>query len=160
MAEKKAAGKATKKPTAKRTAAESAKYEGLSKEEISAMKETIKERKAAARGEDQERAVLERIASMPQSDRAMAERIHEIVKRSAPDLQPRTWYGMPAYAQGGKVVCFFQEAAKFKTRYPTFGFSDAANLDEGRMWPTAFALSGLTAAEEKKIAALVKKAVS
>src|SRR5262245_54311378 len=158
MAEKKAAGKATKKLTAKRAAAEAAKYAGLSTEEISAMKETIRERKAAARGEDQEQAVLERIASMPQSDRAMAERIHEIVRRSAPDLVPRTWYGMPAYAKGGRVVCFFQDAAKFKTRYPTFGFSDAANLDQGRMWPTAFALTGLTATDEKRIARLVKKA--
>ncbi len=159
MAERKAAGKATRRPAAKRAAAEATKHEGLSKEEVSAMKETIRERKAAARGEDQEQAVLERIASMPPSDRAMAERIHEIVRASAPDLEPRTWYGMPAYAKGGKVVCFFQDAAKFKTRYPTFSFSDAANLDEGRMWPTAFALTGLTAADEKKIAALVKKAV-
>jgi uncharacterized protein YdhG (YjbR/CyaY superfamily) len=160
MPEKKAVGKTTKKPTAKRTTAKTAKYEGLSKEEIAAMKETIRERKAAARGEDQEQAVLERIASMPQPDRAMAERIHEIVRASAPDLEPRTWYGMPAYAKGGKVVCFFQDAAKFKARYATFGFNDAANLDYGDMWPTSYALKRLTAADEKKIAALVKKAVS
>ena len=160
MPEKKAAGKTTKKPTAKRTTAKAAKYEGFSKEEIAAMKETARERKAAARGEDQEQAVLERIASMPQPDRAMAERIHEIVRASAPDLEPRTWYGMPAYAKGGKVVCFFQDAAKFKARYATFGFNDAANIDEGDMWPTSYALKKLSAAEEKRIAALVKKAVS
>jgi uncharacterized protein YdhG (YjbR/CyaY superfamily) len=160
MPEKKAAGKTTKKPAPKRTTAKTAKYEGLSKEEIAAMKETIRERKAAARGEDQEQAVLERIASMPQPDRAMAERIHEIVRASAPDLEPRTWYGMPAYAKGGKVVCFFQDAAKFKARYATFGFNDAANLDEGDMWPTSFALKKLSDTDEKKIAALVKKAVS
>jgi uncharacterized protein YdhG (YjbR/CyaY superfamily) len=160
MPEKKAAGKTTKEPAAKRTTVKAAKYEGLSEEEISAMKETIRERKAAARGEDQEQAVLEKIASMPQPDRAMAERIHEIVRASAPDLEPRTWYGMPAYAKGGKVVCFFQDAAKFKARYATFGFNDAANLDDGDMWPTSYALKRLTAADEKKIAALVKKAVS
>jgi len=160
MPEKKAAGKTTKKPTAKRTTAKTAKYEGLSKEEIAAMKETIRERKAAARGEAPEQALLERIASMPQPDRAMAERIHEIVRASAPDLEPRTWYGMPAYSKGGKVVCFFQDAAKFKARYATFGFNDAANLDDGDMWPTSYALKRLTAADEKKIAALVKKAVS
>ena len=159
MPEKKAAGKTTLKPAAKRTTAKAAKYEGLSKEEISAMKETIRERKAAARGEDQEQAVLEKIASMPQPDRAMAERIHDIVRASAPDLEPKTWYGMPAYAKDGKVVCFFQSGQKFKSRYATFGFQDAASLDEGRMWPTSFALTGLTATEEKTISALVKKAV-
>ncbi len=160
MPEKKAAGKTTDKPAAKRTTAKVPKYEGLSKEEIAAMKETARERKAAARGEDQEQALLEKIASMPQPDRAMAERIHEIVRASAPDLEPKTWYGMPAYAKGGKVVCFFQDAAKFKARYATFGFSDEANLDAGGMWPTSFALKELTAAEEAKITALVKKAVS
>jgi len=160
MPEKKAAGKTTKKPDNKPPTSQGAKYEGLSKEEIAAMKETARERKAAARGEDQEQAVLERIASMPQPDRAMAERIHEIVRASAPDLEPRTWYGMPAYAKGGKVVCFFQDAAKFKARYATFGFNDAANLDEGDMWPTSYALKKLSAADEKRIAALVKKAVS
>ena len=160
MPEKKAAGKTRTKPAAKRTTAKATKYEGFNKEEIAAMKETARERKAAARGEDQEQAVLERIASMPQPDRAMAERIHEIVRATAPDLEPRTWYGMPAYAKGGKVVCFFQDAAKFKARYATFGFNDAANIDEGDMWPTSYALKKLSAAEEKRIAALVKKAVS
>ena len=153
MPEKKAA-RTTTKPATK-----AAKYEGFSKEEIAAMKETARERKAAARGEDQEQAVLERIASMPQPDRTMARRIHEIVRTTAPDLEPRTWYGMPAYAKDGKVVCFFQDAAKFKARYATVGFNDAANLDDGAMWPTSFALKALTAKEEAKIAALVKKAV-
>jgi len=159
MPEKKSAGKTTKKPAAKPTTAKAAKHEGLSEGEIAAMKETLRERKAAARGENQEQVVLEKIASMSQPDRAMAERIHEIVRASAPDLEPRTWYGMPAYAKGGKVVCFFQDAAKFKARYATFGFNDAANLDEGDMWPTSFALKKLTATDEAKIAALVKKAV-
>ena len=104
--------------------------------------------------------MLAKIAEMPQPDRAMAKRLHAIVKASAPDLAPRTWYGMPAYAKDGKVVCFFQSAEKFKTRYATLGFSEKANLDEGAMWPTAFALKGLTAAEEARIAALVKKAVT
>jgi uncharacterized protein YdhG (YjbR/CyaY superfamily) len=104
--------------------------------------------------------VLAKIAEMPEPDRAMAERLHAIIKASAPALSPMTWYGMPAYAKDGKVVCFFQSAAKFKARYATFGFNDAANLDEGSMWPTAFALTELTAAEEAKIEALVKKAVS
>ena len=104
--------------------------------------------------------MLAKIAEMPKSDRAMAKRLHSIIKDSAPSLSPRTWYGMPAYALDGKVVCFFQSAAKFKARYATFGFSDKANLDKGAMWPTAFALKELTAAEEAKIAALVKKAVS
>src|SRR6266446_4796242 len=159
MPEKKPTGKTTKKPAAKRTTAKASKYEGFSREEIAAMKETARERKAAARGEDQEQVVLEKIASMPQPDRVMAERIHGIVRASAPDLEPRTWYGMPAYAKDGKVVCFFQDAAKFKARYATFGFNDAANLDEGNMWPNAFALKGLTAAEEARIAALLKRAV-
>ncbi|HEX2288068.1 MAG TPA: DUF1801 domain-containing protein [Gaiellaceae bacterium] len=104
--------------------------------------------------------MLAKIAEMPEPDRSMAERLHEVVKASAPDLSPRTWYGMPAYAKDGKVLCFFRPAEKFKDRYATFGFNDAANLDEGHMWPTAFALTELTAAEEKKIGALVKKAVS
>jgi uncharacterized protein YdhG (YjbR/CyaY superfamily) len=104
--------------------------------------------------------VLAKIAEMPEPDRAMAERLHTIIKASAPALSPRTWYGMPAYAKDGNVVCFFQSAQKFKTRYATFGFSDKANLDKGAMWPTSFALEGLSAAEEKKIGALVKKAVS
>jgi len=112
------------------------------------------------KGETGERDVLEKIAEMKGSDRAMAKRLHAIVKASAPDLSPRTWYGMPAYAKDGKVVCFFQSAAKFKSRYATFGFSDRANLDKGSMWPTAFALTELTEADEKRITALVKRAVS
>jgi uncharacterized protein YdhG (YjbR/CyaY superfamily) len=132
----------------------------LTAEERAAMKELVQERKAQARGEDGERAVLGKIAEMPQPDRAMAERLHAIVKASAPSLSPKTWYGMPAYAKDGKVVCFFQSAAKFKTRYATFGFSDKASLDDGNMWPTYFALKELTSAEETKIAELVKKAAS
>jgi uncharacterized protein YdhG (YjbR/CyaY superfamily) len=127
-------------------------------DERAAMKERARELKAGkANGESD---VLAKIAEMPPSDRAMAERIHELVKASAPALTPRTWYGMPAYAKDGKVVCFFKSAHKFKTRYATFGFSDKANLDEGAMWPTDFALKKLTAAEEARISALVEKAVS
>jgi uncharacterized protein YdhG (YjbR/CyaY superfamily) len=135
-------------------------------EERAAMRERARELQTDARrgrraGKgDGESDVLAKIAEMPESDRAMAERLHAIVKASAPALSPRTWYGMPAYAKDGKVVCFFQSAQKFKTRYATFGFSDKANLDQGAMWPTSFALMELTAAEEKKIRALVKKAVS
>ena len=135
-------------------------------EERAAMKERAKEGKAAARRgpradkADGESDVLAKIAEMPEPDRAMAERLHAIVKASAPALSPRTWYGMPAYAKDGNVVCFFQSAQKFKTRYATFGFSDKANLDEGAMWPTSFALTELTAAAEARIGALVKKAVS
>ena len=132
----------------------------LTADERAAMKELVQERKAQARGEDGESAVLGKIAEMPEPDRAMAERLHAIVKASAPSLSPKTWYGMPAYAKDGKVVCFFQSAAKFKARYVTFGFSDKANLDDGNMWPTYFALKELTSAEEKKIAGLVKKAAS
>jgi uncharacterized protein YdhG (YjbR/CyaY superfamily) len=127
-------------------------------EERAAMKEAARERKAGnANGESD---VLAKIAEMPKEDRAKAERIHAIVKASAPTLTPRTWYGMPAYANDGKVVCFFQSAQKFKSRYATLGFSDRANLDQGAMWATSFAVKDLTAAEEKKIGALVKKAVS
>ena len=152
------AKKATK---SKRTTTSSKAYEGLSAEEIAAMKETLKERKAVASKEEAEKAVLEKIAEMKGSDHAMAKRIHEIVKASAPGLSPKTWYGMPAYAnEDGKVVCFFQAASKFNARYATFGFNDSANLDDGAMWPTSFALKKLTAAEEKRIIALVKKAVS
>lgn len=138
---------------------------GFTAEERAAMKERAKELKAEARAdkkrEDGERDLLEKIAEMPELDRTLAERIHEIVKASAPALFPKTWYGMPAYAnEDGKIVCFFQAADKFNTRYATFGFNDTANLDEGAMWPTAFALKNLTAAEEERIAALVKKAVS
>ena len=124
------------------------------------MKERAQELKAEARRADGESAVLAKIAEMPGPDRTMATRLHAIVKASAPDLSPKTWYGMPAYAQDGKVVCFFQSAAKFKSRYATLGFSDEAKLDEGAMWPTSFALKKLTAADEAKIGALVKKAVS
>ena len=130
------------------------------------MKERVQELKAAARRgppadkADEESAVLAKIAEMPEPDRAMGERLHAVIKASAPALSPILWYGMPAYAKDGKVVCFFQSAQKFKTRYVTFGFSDEANLDECAMWPTAFALTELTAAEEARIAALVKKAVS
>ena len=124
------------------------------------MRERARELKAAAAKADGESDVLAKIAEMPKSDRVMAERLHAIVKASAPELSPRTWYGMPAYAKDGKVVCFFQSSAKFKSRYATFGFSDEANLDKGEMWPTSFALKGLTAAEEKRIRTLVRKAVS
>jgi uncharacterized protein YdhG (YjbR/CyaY superfamily) len=138
--------------------------QGLSKEELAALKETMRERKAAARagggGADGERDVLAKIAEMPESDRVLAERIHAIVKASAPDLAPKTWYGMPAYARDGKVVCFFTSADKFKSRYATFGFNDSANLDDGAMWPTSFALKRITAAEEAAIGELVRKAVS
>ena len=125
------------------------------------MRERAQETKADRAGKaDGESAVLEKIAEMPKPDRAMAERLHAIIKANAPDLSPRTWYGMPAYAKDDKVVCFFRPAHKFKDRYATFGFNDKANLDEGHMWPTAFALKELTAADEKRIGALVKKAVS
>jgi len=135
-------------------------------EERAAIKERAKEQKAATRRgpradqADGESDVLAAIAAMPEPERAMAKRLHAIIKASAPALSPKTWYGMPAYAKGGKVVCFFQSAQKFKTRYATVGFSDEANLDEGAMWPTAFALTKLTAADEARIGALVKKAVS
>ncbi len=133
--------------------------EGFTKEERAAMRERAKELKAEAQRADGERAVLAKIAEMEGQDRAMAERLHEIVKASAPSLSPKTWYGMPAYADGdGKVVCHFQSAQKFDTRYATLGFSDKANLDEGAMWPTSFALKELTAAEEATIGALVKRA--
>ena len=140
--------------------------EGWTDEERAAMKERHKELKASARRgaradkADEESAVLAKIAEMLEPDRAMAERLHAVIKASAPGLSPRLWYGMPAYARDGNVVCFFQSAQKFKMRYATFGFSDKANLDEGAMWPTAFALTELTAADEAKIGALVKKAVS
>jgi uncharacterized protein YdhG (YjbR/CyaY superfamily) len=152
--------------SAKSTTAIDKSSKGLSDEELAALKETIQERKAEARRgkradkDDGERDVLAKIAEMPEPDRAMAERLHAVVKASAPALTPRTWYGMPAYARDGKVVCFFQSAGKFKSRYATFGFSDEANLDEGTMWPNAFALMELTAADEARIGALVKKAVS
>jgi uncharacterized protein YdhG (YjbR/CyaY superfamily) len=150
--------KTDKQTRTKRPTATSKSRTVLTAEERAAMKELVQERKAEARGEDGESAVLGKIAEMSEPDRAMAERLHAIVKASAPSLSPKTWYGMPAYAKDGKVVCFFQSAAKFKARYATFGFSDKANLDDGNMWPTDFALKELTAAEEKKIAGLVNKA--
>jgi hypothetical protein len=163
MAERKRAKKGTKQ-SAKSTTKKNTTPVGFTDEERAAMKERAKELKAAARSgpradkADGESAVLARIAEMPEPDRAMGERLHAIIKSSAPALSPRLWYGMPAYAKDGNVVCFFQAAQKFKTRYSTFGFSDKANLDKGAMWPTAFALTELTAADEARIAALVKKA--
>jgi uncharacterized protein YdhG (YjbR/CyaY superfamily) len=152
------------KKSANSTTATKKKSKGFTDEERAAMKERAQELKAEARASKDraagESALLAKIAEMPKPDRVMAERVHAIVKASAPDLMPKTWYGMPAYAKEGKVVCFFQSADKFKSRYATFGFNDTANLDEGAMWPTAFALKRLTAADEKKIGALVKKAVS
>jgi uncharacterized protein YdhG (YjbR/CyaY superfamily) len=140
------------------------KSEGFTDEERAAMKERARELKAEARANKKkaegESDLLAKIAEMPEPDRSMAARLHEIVKASAPALSPKTWYGMPAYAKDGKVVCFFQSAEKFDARYATFGFSDAANLDEGAMWPTSFALKELTATEEAEIGALVKRAVS
>jgi len=152
--------KATQKGTqksAKSTTAISKKSKGFTDEERGAIRERVQELKADNR--DGESAVLAKIAEMPEPDRTMGKRLHAIIKESAPVLSSRLWYGMPAYAKDGKVVCFFQPAQKFKTRYATFGFSDKANLDEGGMWPNAFALKGLTAFEEARIAALVKKAV-
>ena len=152
--------------SAKNTTSINKKFKGFTAEERVAMKERIQELKASARcgpradKADGESAVLAKIDEMPEPDRAMGKRLHAIIKASAPALSPRLWYGMPAYAKDGKVVCFFQSAQKFKTRYATFGFSDKANLDESAMWPTAFALTELTAADEARIGALVKKAVS
>jgi uncharacterized protein YdhG (YjbR/CyaY superfamily) len=159
MAERKPARKATQK-SGKSTTATNKKSKGFTDEERAAMRERAQELKAEARKADGESDLLAKIAEMPASDRAIAKRLHAIVKASAPSLSPKTWYGMPAYAMDGKVVCYFQSAHKFKSRYATFGFSDQANLDEGTMWATSFALKKLTAAEEAKIGALVKKAVS
>ena len=151
--------------SAKSATASNETFQGLTDEERAAMKARTRELKAETRRgrragkADAERDVLAKIAEMPEPDRAMAERLHAIIKASAPALSPKTWYGMPAYAKGGKVVCFFQAADKFKSRYATFGFDVAANLDDGAMWPVAFALTELTAAAEARIAALVKKAV-
>jgi uncharacterized protein YdhG (YjbR/CyaY superfamily) len=163
MAERKPAKKATQQ-SAKRTTGKASK--GFTDEERAAMRERAQEVKTAAgrrvraaKG-DGESDVLAKIAEMPEPDRIMAERLHAVVKASAPALSPRTWYGMPAYAKDGKVVCFFQSAQKFNSRYATLGFSDQANLDEGAMWPTSFALKELSGAEEARIGALVKKAVS
>jgi len=141
-----------KQKPAKHTAAK------FTKEELGAMKSRVKELKAAATKAEEETAVLAAIAEMQPSDRALAKRLHAIITASVPALSPKTWYGMPAYAKDGKIVCFFQSAQKFKTRYATLGFSDAAHLDEGDMWPNAYALTKLTAATEAKISALVKKA--
>ena len=153
----------TQKST-KTTTARNKKSDGFTDEERAAMKERARELKAEARANrskaDGESDLLAKMAEMPPADRAMAERLHAIVKASAPALSPKTWYGMPAYARDGKVVCFFQSAAKFNARYATFGFNDTAKLDDGPMWPTAFALQKLTATAEAKIGALVKKAVS
>jgi len=146
--------------SAKSTTATNKKSSVLTDEERAAMKELVKERKTAATKEEDASALLAKIAEMETSDRAMAKRVHAIVKASAPGLSPKLWYGMPAYYKDGKVVCFFQDAQKFKSRYATLGFSDAANLDEGGLWPVAFALKELTAAAEARIGALVKKAVS
>ena len=156
---------AAKKPVKKSTSTSSTRdaAKGFTDDERAAMRERAKELKAArnsAGAASDESAVLEKIATMAASDRAMAERIHAIVKASAPSLSPKLWYGMPAYAKDGSVVCFFQGAQKFKTRYATLGFNDKANLDEGNMWPTAFALMDLSAADEARIGALVKKAIS
>lgn len=145
---------------AKTTTAADKKSSGFTAEERAAMKERAKELKAEADRAEMESAVLEKIAEMKGKDRTMAKRLHALIKERAPALTPKTWYGMPAYVKDGKVVCFFQSAEKFKSRYATFGFSDEANLDTGAMWPTSFALKDLTAAEEAKIGALVKKAVS
>ncbi|MCC7106008.1 MAG: DUF1801 domain-containing protein [Chloroflexi bacterium] len=161
MAEQKPAATDTKRSDGRTTGKAS---EGFTAEERAAMRERARELKAEARANksnaDGESDLLAKIAEMPEPDRGMAERIHAIVKASAPGLSARTWYGMPAYARDGKVVCFFQSAAKFNARYATFGFNDTASLDEGAMWPTSFALKELTATEETRIAALVKKAVS
>ena len=152
--------KATQKTT-KSTTAIGKKSKGFTAEERAAMKERAQELKAAGDKAAGERALLAKIAEMPEPDRSMAKRLHAIITASAPALTPKTWYGMPAYAnRDDKVVCFFQSADKFKARYATFGFNDTANLDEGAMWPTSFALKKLTPAEEAKIAALVKKAAA
>ena len=146
--------------SAKSTTGTNKKGGVLTDEERAAMKELVKERKATATKEEDASAVLAKIAEMADTDRAMAKRVHAIVKASAPALSPKLWYGMPAYYKDGKVVCFFQDAQKFKSRYATLGFSDTANLDEGGIWPVAFALKELTGAAEARISALVKKAVS
>ena len=151
--------KATQK-SARSSGATSKAAMGFTDEERAAMKERARELKAAAGKADGERDVLAKIAEMPEAERAMAQRLHEIIKASAPDLAPKTWYGMPAYAKDGKVICFFQSAQKFNTRYASLGFSDAAKLDDGDLWPVAYALKTLTAAVEAKISTMVKRAVS
>src|SRR2546421_10234586 len=158
MAKRKPAPKATQKSA--KTTANKKRYEGFTDEEKGAMMDRVQEQKMAARTAEGESDLLAKIAEMLEPDRAMAKRLHAVVKASAPALSPRTWYGMPAYAKDGNVVCFFQSAHKFKARYATFGFSDKAKLDEGTVWPVAFALKELTATEEARISALVKKPVS
>jgi uncharacterized protein YdhG (YjbR/CyaY superfamily) len=148
----------TKKSGKKPAKRAGSKSQGFTAEERAAMKERARELRSSGKG-DGERDIKEKIAEMPKADRDMAKRIHELVRETAPELEPRTWYGMPAYAKDGKVLCFFQSAAKFKARYATFGFSDKANLDEGAMWPASYALKELTPTAEKRIAALVKQAV-
>jgi uncharacterized protein YdhG (YjbR/CyaY superfamily) len=158
--QKKATQKRTTQKAAKSIATRGKQSKGFTAEERAAMKERARELKAEANKAEGEKTVLAKIAEMPEPDRAMAKRLHAIIKASAPVLSPKTWYGMPAYAKDGNVVCYFTPASKFKERYATFGFNASANLDKGAMWPTSFALKELTAADEKKIAALVKKAVS
>lgn len=159
MAERKPEKKGTQKAS-KSTRVADKKSEGFTDEERAAMRERVQELKAGTGKVDGESAVLSKIAAMPARDRAIGERLHAIIQASAPVLSPKTWYGMPAYAKNGQVVCFFQSAQKFHTRYATLGFSDKASLDEGNMWPTCFAVKELTAGEEERISALVKKAVS
>jgi uncharacterized protein YdhG (YjbR/CyaY superfamily) len=162
MAESKTAKRTTAKTTTRRSAKRTdAEATGFTADERAAMRERAREAKAEGRRgkADGESDLLAKIAEMPEPDRTMAERIHAIVTASAPELAPKTWYGMPAYAKGGKVICFFQPAAKFKARYATFGFNDDARLDDGNMWPTSFALTALTAADEERIGELVKRAV-
>ena len=149
-----------KQKSAKSTTAKKKRYEGFTDEERAAMQDRVQEMKVARGKADGESEVLAKISELPPTDRDMAKRLHAVIKASAPALSPKTWYGMPAYAKDGKIVCFFQSAQKFKTRYATLGFNDAARLDEGNMWPTAFALMKLTPADEARIGALVKKAVS
>ena len=156
MAERKAGTKATQK-SAKSTAATGNRYKGFTEGEKGAMRDRVQELKVDAA--DGESVVLAKIAEMPGPDRALGKRLHTIIKASAPRLSPRLWYGMPAYAKDGKIICFFQPAGKFKTRYATLGFNDTANLDEGALWPVAFALTELTTADEARIGALVKKAM-
>ena len=148
--------KTTQEKAPKSTRAGGKKSNGFTPEERAAMKERAREAKGKSDGES---AVLEKIAEMPKADRVLAERLHALIKESAPELSPKTWYGMPAYAKDGRVICYFQSAHRFKSRYATFGFNDPAKLDSGAMWPTSFALKGLSPTEEKKITALVKKAV-
>lgn len=158
MAEKRAAKKAVKQ-SAKSTAGSGRAAKGFTAEERAAMRERVKELKASDDNAENERTVLEKIAAMAPPDRALGERIHALIKANAPELSPRLWYGMPAYAKDGSVVCHFQDARKFKTRYATIGFSDKAKLDEGHVWPVVFALKELTAADEARIVALLKKAM-